>query len=399
MAYVEKRGKNKWRLNVVIGYTPEGKAIPKRKTVEAKNKTEAKQKLSEFEVEVLGGTYFEPAKISLEEFYHHHWLDKYANDPDSLSHDTRRDYIQVMETRVLPKYGHMKLADIKTIHILDYLSDLKKPNGVRLDGKPGPLSSSRISNCFKAFKNVLQRAVDWKFIKENPADAVDRPKAKSEKTDVYSEEEIDYIFNRLNNYSFIWQVLIPLAFVTGAREGELAALEEKHINLEKPSIYIEQTIVEVKGEGVVVNDSTKTERTRHISIPKFMAILLKKLIHIRKQEKFQAGSQWEWGDHLFLFGNEVGKPIRPDSISQWWRRFTQKQNIKHIRFHSLRHSSATHLINKGVHAKVIQERLGHTKMDTTMSIYAHVIEEADQKSAAHFNSFFEDKTVGGNSKI
>ncbi|WP_081723723.1 site-specific integrase [Bacillus sonorensis] len=112
---------------------------------------------------------------------------------------------------------------------------------------------------------------------------------------------------------------------------------------------------------IVVNDSTKTERTRHISIPKSMAILLKKLIHIRKQEKFQAGSQWEWGDYLFLFGNEVGKPIRPDSISQWWRRFTKKQNIKHIRFHSLRHSSATHLINKGVHAKVIQERLGHTK--------------------------------------
>ncbi|GIN66735.1 hypothetical protein J41TS2_21560 [Bacillus sonorensis] len=57
------------------------------------------------------------------------------------------------------------------------------------------------------------------------------------------------------------------------------------------------------------------------------------------------------------------------------------------------------MINKGVHAKVIQERLGHTKMDTTMSIYAHVIEEADQKSAAHFDSFFDDRTADGNSKI
>ncbi|MFP7238097.1 tyrosine-type recombinase/integrase [Bacillus altitudinis] len=394
MAYVEKRGKNKWRLNVVIGYTPDGKAIPKRITVEAKNKTEAKKKLSEFEVEVLGGKFFEPTKVTLNDFYKL-WLDNFANDSDMISHDTRRDYIQVMETRVLPKYGHMKLEDIMPIHILDYLSDLKKPDGVRLDGKPGPLSSSRISNCFKAFKNVLQRAVEWKYIKENPASSVDRPKVKSEKTDVYSKEEMAHIFSRLSAYPFEKQVMIQLAFVTGIREGELAGLEEKHINLEKSSIFIEQAIVEVKGKGVVIS-STKTDRSRHVSIPKNLVVSLKKLIHIRKQIKMKSGTKWLWEDHLFLFANETGKPLRPDSISQWWRRFTKSENIRHIRFHSLRHSSATHLINEGVHAKVIQERLGHTKMDTTMSIYAHVIEEADQKSATHFDSFFDTKTGNGN---
>jgi integrase len=62
------------------------------------------------------------------------------------------------------------------------------------------------------------------------------------------------------------------------------------------------------------------------------------------------------GRSFFIFGNEFGKPLRPDSISQWWRRFLEKNKIKKISFHDLRHSSATLLINEGVHAKVISGR-------------------------------------------
>jgi integrase len=97
----------------------------------------------------------------------------------------------------------------------------------------------------------------------------------------------------------------------------------------------------------------------------------------------------EWKDHYFVFSNELGKPIRPDSISQWWARFIKKNNLKKIRFHDLRHTSATLLINEGVHAKVISERLGHADISTTMNIYGHVLAEADQTAAAHFDNFFK----------
>ncbi|MGG3641999.1 site-specific integrase [Bacillus gobiensis] len=386
MANIEKRGKNRFRLSVVIGYDSNGNAIRERKTVQAKTLKEARVMLAEFELEVLGGNYIRPDTTTLNQFYLD-WLEKYAEG--SLSPDTQRDYVLIFETRILPKYGHMKLSDIKTMHIVNFINDLNKP-GARLDGKPGPLSSSRINNCYKAFNNLLARATEWKLIKENPADPVNTPKVRNKKSEVYTKEEIQTIFEKLEKVDFRWQVLVSLAFVTGAREGELAALEDIHMNFEKGSIYIEQAITEVKGKGVVVK-STKNERQRHISVPEQIMNMIKKLIHIRKQEKFKVGSQWQWEDHLFLFGNEFGKPLRPDSISQWWKRFTTRHQIKHIRFHSLRHTSATHLINEGVHAKIIQERLGHTKLDTTMSIYGHVMEEADQKSATHFDTFFDKK--------
>ncbi|MCM3224231.1 tyrosine-type recombinase/integrase [Terribacillus saccharophilus] len=72
-----------------------------------------------------------------------------------------------------------------------------------------------------------------------------------------------------------------------------------------------------------------------------------------------------------------------------------KYNLKKIRFHDLRHTSATLLINKQVHAKIIQERLGHSTISTTMNTYGHVLEEADQKAASHFDSMFEKKTTSG----
>lgn len=98
---------------------------------------------------------------------------------------------------------------------------------------------------------------------------------------------------------------------------------------------------------------------------------------------------WKWPGHLFLFSDAYGQPFRPDSISQRWIRFTKRTELKKIRFHDLRHTSATLLISQGVHAKIIQERLGHSKIGTTMDTYGHVLQEAEQSAATHFETLFE----------
>jgi integrase len=104
---------------------------------------------------------------------------------------------------------------------------------------------------------------------------------------------------------------------------------------------------------------------------------------------------YDFGDgieHLFIFSNLQGKPIRPDSISQWWRRFTEKNKLRHIRFHDLRHTSATFLINQNVQSKIISSHLGHSNIQTTMNVYGHFLEEADEGAVEHFDEFFKRKT-------
>ncbi|MCM3528306.1 site-specific integrase [Cytobacillus oceanisediminis] len=387
MANVENRGNGSYRLTVILGYDEKGTPIRERKTVKAKNLKEAKKLLTLFEAEILTGEYFKAEdKMTLNAFFPQ-WLEKHAKD--TLSPDTLQNYISILQKRILPKYGHFKLEDIKTIHVVNFINDLKK-NGQRLDRKGGKLSASSVLNCYKAFNNVLSCAYRWKLIKENPAIGAKPPNGKAKKSEVYSKEELRQLMQLLEDKPLFWKTLIFLAVSTGAREGEIAGLEWKHVDFEKGTIRIEQAITEIKGKGVQIK-GTKTGKDRTVSVPEKLLELLKKLELTSRQDKWKVRELWEWPDHFFIFGNEFGKPIRPDSIGQWWRRFTQKHDFKHIRFHDLRHTSATLLINEGVHAKVISERLGHADISTTMNIYGHVLEEADKTAASHFDSFFEKK--------
>ncbi|CAM4019957.1 tyrosine-type recombinase/integrase [Mesobacillus zeae] len=384
MAYIEKRGKSSFRLNVVIGYDKKGKALLERKNVKAKNATEAKKLLTLFEAEILNGKYVKVDDRMTLDLFFDEWLEKHAKE--NLTPDTCQNYVNIIRKRILPVYGHMKLKDIKPIHIVNFVDDLKK-NGKRLDGKEGSLSASSIANCHRAFNNLLSFAVKLELIKDNPAKAVKPPKVKIKKSDVYSKEEIEVLISNLEKYPLRWQVLIMLALTAGAREGEIAALEFKHIDFEKCRIQIEQSLTEVTGKGIKLKQ-TKNERWRYVSVPSSLLTMLKRLKVQRSQEQMIVGDMREWTSHFFIFANEFGKPIRPDSISQWWKRFTTRHKMKHIRFHELRHTSATLLINEGVHAKVISERLGHADISTTMNIYGHVLTEADQTAAQHFDSLF-----------
>ncbi|WP_175616013.1 tyrosine-type recombinase/integrase [Piscibacillus halophilus] len=102
-------------------------------------------------------------------------------------------------------------------------------------------------------------------------------------------------------------------------------------------------------------------------------------------------NQWYDPNKVFLFSNEIGKPIRPDSISQWWIRFKKRNNLGNIRFHDLRHLSVTFLIHKGLPIKTISDRARHTNIRTTMNLYGHIIVEIDELAAEHFSIFFDQK--------
>lgn len=92
---------------------------------------------------------------------------------------------------------------------------------------------------------------------------------------------------------------------------------------------------------------------------------------------------------LLLFSNEYGIPFRPDSVTQFWGRLMNKNKdkIKRIRFHDLRHSSASLILSEGVNMKVVQKRLGHKNIKTTLNMYAHITDEDDKKASDIFNEF------------
>nr|WP_240546413.1 site-specific integrase [Paenibacillus artemisiicola] len=90
-------------------------------------------------------------------------------------------------------------------------------------------------------------------------------------------------------------------------------------------------------------------------------------------------------NHFFVFFNQYGQAFYPESPYLWFRNFLKKHQLRYIKFHDLRHTSATLLINQGVHAKIISERLGHASITRTMNIYGHVLSKADKEAANKFD--------------
>lgn len=385
MGYVTEISKGKYRLIADLGYRA-GERLRKTKTVEARNKTEANKLLAIFEAElkknknIFFGQYRNITVLELYEM----WKTNYAHT--ALASSTAYQYERIILPRILPVFKSFKVKDIHEVDVVQFFTDLQE-NGKRLDGDERKLSSSTLHNIFKAFRSLMSAASEWKIIESNPLDAVILPTLEHEKGSAYSDEELEELMVLLEKDAEIDnQLIVLIALTTGCRAGEVAALEAKHLNKDTNTITVEQSMT--LDEGKLKVKSTKNKRIREVAVPEELMKLLQKQ-KLRKMSHLLAlGKDRQWPENQFLFSNEFGKPLRPDSISQFWIRFMERNKIKRIRFHDLRHTSATLLINKGVHAKVIQERLGHTTIGTTMNVYGHVLEKADQTAAKHFENLF-----------
>ncbi|MEG0259641.1 MAG: site-specific integrase [Lysinibacillus sp.] len=388
MGYVKEIGKNKYQLVADLGYRGK-RRIRKSKTIEAKSEKEANRLLILFEEELSKNkeVYFSNLDtLTLNDLYPR-WRDEYAKYHYSIR--SFIDNCDRLEDRILPIFGDVKVREIKKVDIVFFINDLQKDNK-RRDGKEGKLSPSTVHNFYKAFSSIMTVATEWEIIETNPCKDIPLPKLEYKEGKAYGEEKIQSLFERLRKRaSAEKRLLVELAVVSAARQGEIVALEEKHLNTKDNTILIEQAFVNVKGKGIVLKE-TKGKRKRTISIP---ANIMKDLVTLAAFKNYQlkeAKNEREWPGHTFLFSDEFGKANRPDSISQWWGRFMERNSdLERIRFHDLRHTSATLLINAGVHAKVIQERLGHSTITTTMNTYGHLLLEADQTASEHFGKLFE----------
>lgn len=226
------------------------------------------------------------------------------------------------------------------------------------------------------------------MIKESPAANIKKPKVESKKAHVYTEEQVNILMSHLSDVGQKWKMIITLAISTGMRRGEILALEWDHIDLEKGKIYVQQSLTYTKEGGYIFRQPKTKNSIRTISPSPGVTEQLKQYKLFKNKKKLRLGDKWEGQEHYLLFSTWDGKPMYPSSISAWWRKKIKKIGLPPITFHELRHTSATLLINQGVHMKTISSRLGHSKIGTTMDLYGHALDSADEAAANTFDQFF-----------
>lgn len=396
--HMRDRGNGKWQLEVDLGSytdpkTGKRKRHKKYKTIKVNGKREAEKILTRFVAEVTDDEYYEPEKMNFVDFVRKEWLPKHARK--HLSSTTLSTHITYLELRILPVFQHLRLDQIKPKHIIDFIDNLQD-EGMHRNG--GKLSSSTVFYHYRVLNNIFNFAKELRLIKESPLQGIKKPKVEYKEVEVYTVEEASQLIKALETETHVphWQIIIKLAITTGMRRSELFGLEFKHFDYDKGILQIKQALTYSKYDGYSIHEIKKGNRSarkREVYVSDAIIEQVKKLEHQRKKERLASAKLWEAGKYNFLLCDENGKPFNPASMKNWWTRFLKRHKLKYINIHALRHTSATLLINEGVHAKIISQRLGHSDISTTMNIYGHAIEEADKLATEKL-----DNALLGNNK-
>lgn len=395
---IEKRGSNTWRLTVDLGLKGNGKRDRHRRTITVDDpallKTSKKlrdyleDQLHQFRREVESGEYIKPEKMLFEDFVENEWKTKYGSKTDNLSPLAYKTYCRHIKNHIMPVFGKKYLEDIKTMHIVTFIDNLGK-SGARKDGHGDTLSAGTIQYIHRVLKNILARATEWQLIKSNPVSGVKKPKVEQTEFGFYDEAEAKQVIGALYQEQRRWRLFILGAMIGGCRRGELLGLEWPNVDFENGTISVQKSIsLTEKSKAVEKGPKSKSSK-RTIDMPEWYMNELE--VHKREWElerkKAIVAGEWVGEDREFVFHAGTGKPFYHTYPSEWWIKFIKRHGLKRVRFHDLRHSSATLLIEAGASMKAIQKRLGHAKHQTTADIYAHVTKKVSRDTAEKFDKF------------
>lgn len=389
MASVIPKPNGTYLIRVSCGLDGAGKQITRSKTFKPSKPNLSYQRLNreidqfitDFEKEVKLGV----VSVNNEKTRFSDFCVKYLElKKTSLSPTTYAFYETIIQTELLPMFGAMKLRDIRTYHVqqfIHYLATEKKRN----DGIAGGISASTVRRYTTVLRSILTLAYKMDFIDEDVGNSrkIEFPKEAPTEIEVYTLEEVGEILRALEDEPINIRVLIELAIFTGMRRGEIVGLKWGDIDFQNQKISVKRSIYKPKDGKAQEKEPKSRYGIRTIAIPEQ---LCKTLVAYRAQQDRHIsflGDAWKNLDYVFT--EEDGYVMNPHTPTKQFSKFLKRHGIRHLKFHGLRHTSATMLLANGCDIKTVSTRLGHADIDTT-NIYVHALESTDRRAAQTFDN-------------
>jgi integrase len=263
-------------------------------------------------------------------------------------------------------------------------------NGGR-DGQP--LAVATVTHLHAVLRKAFGDAVIVdELIGSNPVERAKRPRAQAQEPGtVWTIPQLRAFLVTAQQHRLF--AFFHVAAYTGARRGELLNLRWKDIDLDGKKITITGSTAVVAGERV--NGTTKSGRTRVVSIDDETVTVLRQRKVDQAAEQLKAGDSWRGTKDGYVFTTGWGEPIYPDTVTSLMTKLIRahsepdrgsrpKDQLPHARLHDLRHLHATTLLLSGVPVHVVAARLGHADPAITLRVYAHVIRCAEAAAADIF---------------
>jgi integrase len=327
-------------------------------------KKKAKEKLREIEDQLSKGLFIPEAKIPT--------LKKVAED--WLIHkkpNLRASTWSVYEGHTKNHFGEfedLKVNRITTAKIEKFIAE-RQSQGMNI------LTLRKI---LVTLGQIIRYAVRHRYISHNPFTDAERPRGSQGDSDkkpirILNPEEINSLLGATENHKY--RTIFRLAIMSGARQGELLGLKWSDVDWENSQVHIQRTY----NNQAWYKTKTKTSNRKIDLGPSMMAELKKwRLACLPNRLNL-------------IFPNKAGGPINHNNlVSRYFETALENAELGKVRFHDLRHTYASLLIEQGENIKYIQNQLGHSSPTVTLNVYAHLIKPVNQEAACRLeNTIFE----------
>lgn len=303
---------------------------------------------------------------------------------ENISSTTYLLYETAIQRILIPKLGHLHLDEIKPFHVQELINFLATPSG-RVDKKGEKLAPATIRRYLTILQSIMTMAWKQEYIQSNPADTrkLEISKIVTPEVEAFTNEEIAEILKMAQLEPIHIHAVIATAIYTGARRGEIAGLKWDDIDFEKRTMYIRRSVVKLVGREPEIKLPKTISSIRQMAIPQALCDVLQELKKEQDRKKALLGEKWH--EEGFLFTDWCGHVMHPHTPTKQFDKFLKKYGFRHLKFHGLRHSSATYLLSNGCDIKTVSKRLGHTSIDTT-NIYVHALAKTDKAAADCFDT-------------
>jgi integrase len=371
---IRQRSKGSWEVCVDVGRdSATGKRMRHFESVKG-TKKKAQTRLHELLHTLEQGSYVKPAQLTVAQFLQE-WLRDYVRT--NTAPRTCERYEEIVRVHLTPALGSLPLLALQPQHIQKYYSQAVESG--RRDGKGG-LSALTVHKHHRILYESLRYGVRQGILIRNPTEAVTPPHGQSKELAMVGTNRLQLILEAAKESPYY--VLFFTKAYTGLRRGELLGLRWGDIDLEKATLSVVQTLQQLRNGEYIFREPKSKRSRRQIALSPSLAIMLWDYRLKQKHARKLLGKPLV--PTYLVFSHPDGRPFRPNTVSRAFEEIAQSVGLKGVRLHDLRHAHATILLQQGVHPKIVQERLGHSSVATTLDIYSHVLPGLQEAAARRF---------------
>lgn len=277
------------------------------------------------------------------------------------------DKYKKMKERTYKAIGHLKMTDIRRVHIQRFINSLAKEGTNKLTG--GGLSTKSQKGYLGFVSDVFNYAISCGVVSDNPCRNVNTIKTESRERIVFTLEESQTFLEKLENVEPRYKAMFTLALYSGMRHGELLGLKWSDIDFDNCIITINRIALYTTEKGHFFGAPKTKSSQRSLKLPSAVIDMLSEYKREQTRGRLAMGDKWQ--NNNLVFPNDYGEVMHQTISRRWLQTFCRDNGLPVVTVHGLRHANASLLISSGADVKTVSSTLGHSQTSTTLDIYAH----------------------------